>query len=182
MKYICILLIILLLVGCSSVASAAPQVSFTYTVYRGKVTLSPVINSDVTEYKWSFIGKRSEVEFETEWITRADLVDHVTILEKDIYFITITGRNTDTDQTDTFTNQVRVYVKEDSEAAEEPVEEEDIGSRIIQSLPEPLRSFMQKRTPGELFVMILAGLLFIGFVSRRKKIKKYVQLERYHER
>jgi len=182
MKYVFLLLSILLLLGCSSVALAAPEVSFTYSVYRGKVTLSPVVNSDVTEYRWSFIGKRNEVEFETEWIPRSDAVDHVTILEKDTYFITITGRNTDTDQTDTFTNQVYVYVKEDSESTKEPVEEESIGSRIIQSLPEPLRSFMEQRTEGELLLMILAGILLIGVVTRRKKIKKYVQLERYHER
>lgn len=159
-----------------------PRVSFTATSTESKTVLRPTMNSDVTEYKWSITGKRDAYNLETGWIPYADKANHISRLETGTYFITITGRNTDTGLTHSFTNEVKVTVTEEYVKPKKEVEEVEIGSRIINSLPEPFKSFFKERSGFELALILLASILILAFITRRKKIKKFIKLERHHEK
>jgi len=178
-----ILFLFLFILLCFSVSvKASPAVSFTATSVESKTVLAPSMNTDVDEYKWSIIGKRDGYNLETGWIPYADRANHITVLETGTYFVTITGRNTDTDETTSFTNQVKVTVHEDYVKPEDTkVEEESIGSRIINALPEPLKTFFSERNSLELGFIVICFLLVIAFVTRRKKIEKFLELERYEK-
>ena len=161
---------------------ANPSVSFTTTSTENKTVLSPNLNSDVTHYKWTIIGKKGGYNSETEWIPYADRGNHISMLGTGDYFITITGRNADTELVAKFTNRVKVTVKEDYVRPSKEIIEEDIGSRIINSLPEPFRTFLSERSGVELLFIILLPLLFLGIITRRKKAKKYIKLERLYDK
>lgn len=174
-----LLLIILAVFLFANIAYASPSVSYTSSSYNGKVTLIPTINSDVTDYKWEMIKKGGGYESETQWITSGDITNHVSYLDSGHYFVTMKGRNTTTDEEVSFTNKVVATVRESYVRPEEPVIEEDIGSRIINSLPEPLKSFLLRRNSFELGLIIIGSLLGMLLISRRERVKKYVLLERY---
>lgn len=177
-----IFLVITILLFASFTVSADPQVSFTATSVENKTVFSPNLNADVTHYKWSIIGKRDAYDYETGWIAYADRGDHISILDSGSYFVTIEGRNINTGLTSRFTNEVKVSVDEEYvEPIEEEIEE-DIGSLIIHNLPEPLKTFFLRRSPFELLLIVLASLLILAVITRRKKINVYVKLERFYEK
>jgi len=180
LKIILIIFTIFLFFNISITVCADPVVSFTSSSRESKTILTPTINADVTDYRWSVIGRRDSFDLETGWIPRSDVGDHVSILDDGSYFVTITGRNTDTDLTSSFTNKVTVTVHEDY--VEPPVEVAvGVGySRIINSLPEPLKSFLKERSGFELLLIVFGSLMVLGVVTRRKKIKKYISLETYN--
>lgn len=179
MKRIIYLMIIIIPFFISFTVNANPSVSFTVTSIENKTVLTPNINSEVSHYKWSITGKKDAYNSETDWIPYADRADHISILEPGIYFVTITGRNTTTELSSKFTNQIKVNVEEEYvEPSKEALAEESIGSRIINNMPEPLRSFFQGRSDFELLLIILVTLLLIGIATRRKKVNKYIKLER----
>jgi len=163
-------------------AEADPNVSFTATSVENKTVLRPNINSDVTHYKWSIIGKGDAYNLETGWIPYVDRSDHISMLESGTYFVTITGRNANTGLSDEFTNEVKVSVKEDYVKPSEEEKKGDIGSLIINSLPEPLKTFFSERNEVELGVIVLGSILLLAIATRRKKTKKYIQLEAHHEK
>ncbi len=181
MKLRCLFIIILVFTTFFTThVGAVPGVSFTATSTGLKTVLTPSLSSDVTHYKWSIIGKGDAYDSETGWIARADSGEHISMLDNGGYFITITGKDS-SGATRSFTNEVRVSVKADYVKPEEEVVEEDIGSLIINSLPEPLKSFFKARSSFELLLIVLVSILILAYVTKRKKVEKYIKLERYGE-
>lgn len=176
---IVVVLTFLLLIPLCMVVCANPQVSFTSISIENKTVLKPTLNCDVTHYKWSIIGKRDAYNLETGWIPYCDRGNHISMLESGTYLVTLTGRNTNTGLSDTFTNQIKVRVTEDY-VEPEPLSQDtgDIGSRIINSLPQPLKTFLQQRSQLELLLIVIAILLFLGFLTRRKKLRRIIKVEK----
>lgn len=163
-----------------TLAGADPKVSFTFKSGESRTVLSPVINGEVSDYKWTIVGKNNNYYSDTGWIPYTNVGDHTSILDRGTYFVTIAGRNITTGQTDEFTNEVIVRVKSEYvKQSQEQQVTENIGSRIINSLPEPLKSFFLQRSGLEMALIIFGFLLLIAIVTRRKKVKKYVELKRY---
>lgn len=178
--YITITLFILFSISVN--VKADPQVKYTWTSVEHKTVLIPTLNNEVDEYKWIILGKRNSYSSETEWIDYEDRRNHISMLETGTYFITLTGRNTTNGLTSSFTNAVKVSVKEKYIEPSEEEEEIEIGSMIINNLPEPLKSFFKNRSQGEIMLIILGLFLLMFLITKRKKVNKYIKLERFYER
>lgn len=179
MKKIFYLFPLLVLLSCMVVVSAVPTVSFTYTLQNNKINLHPQFNDETTHIQWTLIRKSDNQYSETRWIPQDDIRDHIKILEQGDYFITLTGKNTTTGVTRSFTRSVKVNIR-GSTTIEPNAEEEDVidaGSRIINNLPEPLRGFFKARTTMELAAFLFLIIVIAALLIRRKKTRTYVHLE-----
>jgi len=172
------LLLLLTLFIFTTLADASPQISFTSSSRNGKVILTPTVNNDVTHYKWETVMKGGGYESETEWINSVNLVDHISYLDSGHYFITLKGKNISSNEETSFTNTVVVSVDEDAVSTDEEAIKESGFSLIISNLPEPLRSYLQDRNDVELSLIVASCLFVLFLVSRRKKKKKFVLLEK----
>jgi len=164
------------------IVGAVPMVSFTMDSNEGVRIFSPILNADVSHYRWDIHGGGDSYDFHTDWIPAVDVHDHVSVLERGTYYITLEGKNVTSGLTCQFTNELTVYHGEGVVVSDEEEVVEGVGSRIINGLPEPLRSFMLDRSEFELFLMVFGFLFLLAIVSRRRKVNKYLKLERYDEK
>ncbi len=162
-------------------AEAAPIVSFTWSSVESKTVLSPNINNDVTHYHWIIQDKNGDNNSETSWVEAEDLHDHITYLEQGTYFVKIIGKNSSSGETNQFTDQVKVSVTQEYIEPEEQTPEEEQGSKILKSLPEPLKSFFMERNQMELLLFLFLVLLILAYVSRRKKKKVFIEVKLFNE-
>lgn len=163
----------------SIVVDASPQVSFTSSSYNNRITLRPSLNSDVTHYKWTIEMKGGRYNSETGWIASDDINNHIVFIENGHYFVTIHGKNTQTNEKTSFTNKIVVSAEEDYIEPESETAEQPIISRLIRSIPEPIRTFLLERNSFELWLIVIGILSGIFLITRKEKKKKYVILERY---
>ena len=181
MKWKSLILMVLMLFSLVSIVEGSPTARFTYQIQNEKIILTPTVNDDTTHIKWIIDGKENDFYSETRWIPVDDINDHTTYLDSETYFVTLVAKNNTSNENNSFTRQLQVYVKQDKITPPTETEEMGFQSKIIQSLPEPLKGFFNARSQGELGLLLLFSLLLLGLLTRRKKIKKYVQLVRYND-
>ena len=181
MKIKILTLIIVICMCSTTLVMASPTVSFTYLSVENKTVLTPVINSEVDEYRWTIYNKNNSYNSNTEWIPRENAREHVSILHNGKYFVTIEGRNNTSGDTRSFTNEIKVRVRNETIEEEEPAQGvlEDIGSRIVNMFPEPIRSFLIQIGAFGIAVIIFGFLFVLAIVTRKKKVKEYVELKKY---
>jgi len=176
-----ILLVMLILMSSSiMLVEASPKVLFTFTSVESKTVLHPVINSEVSDYKWTITGKDKNYYSETEWIPHTFTGDHTSILDSGTYLIVMTGRNVTTGETNDFSVEMGVSVKNNTVTlTQKQSAVVAFESHIINSLPEPLKSFFLKLSGFEIGLVILGFLLLMAIATRRKKVKKYMELTKW---
>ena len=176
-----LIFVLLLTAICILNITAHASVSFTYNSRESKTIIIPNINSDVTHYRFVIMGTKTRYDSSTSWISFDDVHNHISMLDADNYIVTIIGRNTTSGLTSKFTNTVVVTVTEEYVEPEEEVILEDIGSKIINAMPEPFKSWFKARSGFELFILVLSSLVILFIVTRRKKKETHVILERFYE-